>query len=46
LGRELTFADRVAIGEIAEASKKDHYRMRAVIKNIAVHPIFTQIKKQ
>ena len=46
LGRELTFADRVAIGEIAEASKKDHYRMRAVIKNIAVHLIFTQIKKQ
>jgi mono/diheme cytochrome c family protein len=46
LGRELTFADRVAIGEIAEASKKGHYRMRAVIKNIAVHPIFTQIKKQ
>ncbi|MGK0186817.1 MAG: mono/diheme cytochrome c family protein [Verrucomicrobiales bacterium] len=46
LGRELTFADRVAIGEIAEASKKDHYRMRAVIKNIAVHSIFTQIKNQ
>jgi len=46
LGRELTFADRVAIGEIAEASKKDHYRMRSVIKNIAVHPIFTQIKNQ
>ncbi len=46
LGRELDFADRIAIGEIAEASKKDHYRMRAVIKNIAVHPIFTQITKQ
>jgi hypothetical protein len=46
LGRELTLADRIAIAEIAEASKKDHYRMRAVIKNIAVHPIFTQITKQ
>ena len=45
LGRELTLADRIAIAEIAEASKKDHYRMRAVIKNIAVHPIFTQITK-
>ena len=46
LGRELTLADRIAIGEIAEASKKDHYRMRTVIKNIAVHPIFTQTAKQ
>jgi hypothetical protein len=45
LGRELTLGDRIAAGEIAEASKKDHYRMRAVIKNIAVHPIFTQSAK-
>ena len=43
LGRELTLADRVAAGEIAAASKTDGYRMRAVIKNVAVHPIFTQI---
>jgi hypothetical protein len=45
LGRELTLADRIAAGEIAEASKRDHYRMRAVIKNVAIHPIFTQITK-
>ena len=45
LGRELTLADRIAVGEIAEASKRDHYRMRAVIKNVAIHPIFTQITK-
>lgn len=45
LGRELTLADRIAVGEIAEASKKDHYRMRAVIKNVAVHPIFSHIAK-
>ncbi|MGI9242327.1 MAG: DUF1592 domain-containing protein [Verrucomicrobiales bacterium] len=45
LGRELTLADRIAVGEIAEASKKDHYRMRDVIKNVATHPIFTQIAK-
>ena len=43
LGRELTLADRVAAGEIAAVSKKDGYRMRAVIKNVAMHPIFTQI---
>jgi len=45
LGRELTLADRIAVGEIAEASKNDHYRMKDVIKNVAVHPIFTQITK-
>lgn len=45
LGRELTLADRIAAGEIAEASKKDHYRMRSVIKNVAIHPIFSQITK-
>jgi len=45
LGRELTLADRFAVGEIAAASEKDHYRMRDVIKNIAVHPIFTQSAK-
>ena len=45
LGRELSLADRIAAGEIAEASKKDRYRMRSVIKNVAVHPIFSQITK-
>ena len=42
LGRELTLADRIAVEEIAKASKKDDYKMRAVIKNIVIHPIFTQ----
>ena len=45
LGRELTLADRVAVGEIAAVSKEAGYRMRGVIKNIAVHPIFTQTTK-
>ena len=42
LGRELTLADRIAVEEIAKESKKDDYKMREVIKNIVVHPIFTQ----
>jgi hypothetical protein len=42
LGRELTLTDRIAIGEIAEESRKDNYKMRDVIKNIVIHPIFTQ----
>ena len=45
LGRELTLADRVAVGEITAASKEGGYRMRDVIKNIAVHPIFTQTRR-
>lgn len=45
LGRELTLPDRIAVSEIAEASKGDGYRMRDVIKNIAVHPIITQTGK-
>lgn len=45
LGRELTLADRIATGEIAQASRASGYRMRDVIKNIAVHPIITQIAK-
>ncbi len=45
LGRELTLADRIATGEIAKASRAGGYRMRDVIKNIAVHPIITQITK-
>ena len=44
LGRELTLGDRVAVGEITAASKEAGYRMRDVIKNIAVHPIFTQTR--
>jgi hypothetical protein len=42
LGRELTLTDRIAVGEIAKESKKDNYKMRDVIKNIVIHPIFTQ----
>jgi hypothetical protein len=42
LGRELTLADRIAVDEIAKASEEGNYKMRAVIKNIVVHPIFTQ----
>ncbi|MDB4438317.1 DUF1592 domain-containing protein [bacterium] len=45
LARELTLPDRIAVSEIAEASKGDGYRMRDVIKNIAVHPIITQTGK-
>jgi hypothetical protein len=42
LGRELTLADRIAVDEIAKASEEGNYKMRAVIKNIVVHPVFTQ----
>ena len=41
----LGLADRVAVGGITAASKGADYRMRDVIKNIAVHPIFTQTSK-
>lgn len=42
LGRELTLADRNAAVEIAMASRTADYRMRDVIKNIILHPVFTQ----
>ena len=42
LGRELTLADRIAVHEIAKESKKDDYKMRDVLKNIVIHPIFTR----
>lgn len=45
LGRELTLADRLAVGEIAEASAAEGYLLRDVIKNIAIHPVFTQSAK-
>ena len=41
LGRELTLADRIAVDEIAKESKKDDYKLRDVIKNVVIHPIFT-----
>jgi hypothetical protein len=46
LGRELTLADRIAVHEIAKASEKDNYKMREVIKNTVIHPIFTQKRKR
>jgi hypothetical protein len=42
LGRELTLADRIAIDKIAKASEEGNYKMRDVIKNIVIHPVFTQ----
>jgi len=42
LGRELTLTDRMAAIEIAKASEQDDYRMRDVIKNIVLHPVFRQ----
>jgi hypothetical protein len=42
LGRELTLADRIAVDQIATASEEGNYKMRDVIKNIVIHPIFTQ----
>ena len=42
LGRELTLADRIAVDEIAKASEEGNYKMRDVIKNIVLHPVFTQ----
>jgi hypothetical protein len=46
LGRELTLVDRIAVDEISKESKKDDYQMRDVIKNIVIHPIFTQKSKK
>ena len=42
LGRELTLADRNAAVEIARACRNDDYKMRDVIRNIVLHPVFTQ----
>ena len=46
LGRALTLTDRIAAGEIAQASKKDDYRMRDVIRNVVLHPVFAQRVKK
>lgn len=46
LGRALTLTDRIAAGEIARASKKEDYRMRDVIRNVVLHPVFTQRVKK
>ncbi|MEE2642360.1 MAG: DUF1592 domain-containing protein, partial [Planctomycetota bacterium] len=40
LGRELTLSDRLAATEIAKSSQKDDYRMRTVIRNLVLHPVF------
>ena len=42
LGRELTLTDRIAAIEIAKVSEIDDYRMRDVLRNIVLHPVFTQ----
>ena len=42
LGRELTVVDRIAVDEIAKASKKDNYKLRNIIKDTVVHQIFNQ----
>ena len=42
LGRELTLQDRMAAEEIARQSAEEGYRMRNVIRNIVVHPVFSQ----
>ena len=42
LGRELTLTDRLAAAEIAEATQKDEYRMRHLIQNLVLHPVFSQ----
>ncbi|MED5587197.1 MAG: DUF1592 domain-containing protein [Verrucomicrobiota bacterium] len=46
LGRELTLADRIAADEIAKESKKDNYKLRDLIKQTVLHPIFNQKRKQ
>jgi hypothetical protein len=46
LGREMTLVDRIAVDEIAAVSKKGNYKMRDVLKNIVLHPIFTQRVKK
>ncbi len=44
LGREMMPSDRLAIDEIARASKKDNYRLRDVIRHTVLHRIFNQRK--
>jgi hypothetical protein len=46
LGREMTLADRMAVDEIAKASRKDDYKLRNLIKHTVLHPIFSQGRKR
>ena len=46
LGRELTWADRLAAEEIVKASGKSEYRMRDVIRNLVIHPIFSELDEK
>ncbi|MEC7680527.1 MAG: DUF1588 domain-containing protein, partial [Planctomycetota bacterium] len=46
LGRELTWADRLAAEEIVQASGKSEYRMRDVIRNLVIHPIFSELDEK
>ena len=46
LGRELTVSERVAVDEITKASESNNYKLRDLIKQTAVHSIFSQKIKQ
>ena len=46
LGRELTVSERVAVDEIMKASESNNYKLRDLIKQTAVHSIFSQKIKQ
>ena len=46
LGRELTVSERVAVDEIVKASESNNYKLRDLIKQTAVHSIFSQKIKQ
>ena len=43
---ELTWADRLAAEEIVKASGKSEYRMRDVIRNLVIHPIFSELDEK
>ncbi len=42
LGRAMTLSDRMAVDEIARASRKDDYKLRNLIKHTVLHPVFSQ----
>ena len=46
LGREMNLSDRMAVDEIARASRKDDYKLRNLIKNTVLHPVFSQRRKR
>ena len=46
LGRELTVSERFAVDEIVKASERNNYKLRDLIKQTAVHSVFSQKIKQ